>query len=217
MTTVLLVDDHVLFREGLRSLMSRWGDFDVVGEAADGAEALELARELLPDLVLMDVTMPVMDGLEATRRIVREVPTVRVVMLTVSEDQEDLLQALKNGAQGYLLKNTPSAKLVDYLRGVLRGESALSGAMATKVLAEFMQPRAPADALCRVALEPLSARELQVLQLVAEGLSNAEIGERLYLSENTVKKHLRNILQKLHLNNRVQVAVYAAREGLLQE
>lgn len=213
MNTILLVDDHVLFREGLFSLMQRWEDFEVVGEASTGEEAVQMCRELLPDLVLMDVTMPVMNGLEATRLIMRELPTTRVVMLTMAEDEECLFEAIKSGAAGYILKDAPSRRLHDQLRGVMRGESPLSGAVATKMLAEFNRQSDRQD--LPIVDEPLTDREQEVLQLVSEGMSNQEIADALCLSENTVKKHLRNILQKLHLNNRVQAAVYAAREGLI--
>jgi RNA polymerase sigma factor (sigma-70 family) len=215
MNTILLVDDHVLFREGLFSLMQRWDDFDVVGEASTGEQAVSMCRDLLPDLVLMDVAMPVMNGLEATRQITRELPTTRVVMLTVSEDDESLFEAIKSGAAGYILKDAPSRRLHDQLRGVMRGESPLSGAVATKMLIEFnrqSEKQAAPD-----VDEPLTEREQQVLKLVSEGMSNQEIAEALYLSENTVKKHIRNILQKLHLNNRVQAAVFAAREGMISK
>lgn len=213
MNTILLVDDHVLFREGLFSLMQRWEDFEVVGEASNGQQAILMSRDYLPDLVLMDITMPVMNGLEATKRITRELPTTRVVILTVSEDEENLFEAIKSGAAGYILKDAPSRRLHDQLRGVMRGESPLSGAVATKMLAEFNR-QSEKHGSTEVE-EPLTEREQEVLQHVSEGLSNQEIAERLCLSENTIKKHLRNILQKLHLNNRVQAAVFAAREGLI--
>jgi len=213
MNTILLVDDHVLFREGLYSLMKRWDDFEVVGEASNGEQALKLSNEFLPDLVLMDIAMPVMNGLEATRRITRELPTTRVVILTVSEDEDNLFEAIKSGAAGYILKDAPSRRLHDQLRGVMRGESPLSGAVAAKMLAEFNRQTDRQDAL--EVDEPLTEREQEVLRHVSEGLSNQEIANVLCLSENTVKKHLRNILQKLHLNNRVQAAVFAAREGLV--
>lgn len=214
MNTILLVDDHVLFREGLHSLMQHWDDFEVVGEASNGLEALELCHRLLPDVVLMDISMPVMNGLEAARRLARELPSTRVVMLTVSEGAENLFEAIKGGAQGYMLKDTPSPRLHDLLRGVMRGESPLSGPVAAKMLAEFARPaeRGPEPP---GTVEPLTEREQAVLQLVAEGLSNQEIAARLCVTDNTIKKHLRNILQKLHLNNRVQAAVFAVREGLL--
>jgi len=214
--TLLLVDDHVLFREGVAALASRhWDDFEVVGEASNGQEALEMARELLPDIILMDVSMPVMDGLEATRRLHRELPTSRVVILTVSEEETNLFEAIKSGAVGYVLKNMPSRRLHSYLQGVMRGEAPMSGAMAAKVLEEFSRRGDPAQESLHMAEESLSDREREVLQLVAEGLTNQEIGERLCLSENTIKKHLANVLDKLHLSNRVQAAVYAVREGLV--
>lgn len=213
-STLLLVDDHVLFREGVAALAQHWDDFEVVGEASNGQEAIELARELLPDIILMDISMPVMNGLEATAQIQRELPTSRVVMLTIAEDEANLFEAIKSGAVGYILKNTPSRRLHSYLQGVMRGEAPMSGVVAAKVLDEFSRRSdAPGEALA-VTGEALSEREQEVLQLVAEGLTNQEIGEKLSLSENTIKKHLANVLGKLHLSNRVQAAVYAVREGL---
>lgn len=209
MKTVLLVDDHHLFREGLKGLIKHWEDFEVVGEASNGQEALREVRSLLPDLVLMDISMPQMDGLETTRRIVREFPSTRVVMLTVSEEKDDLFEAIKCGAQGYVLKDTPSRRLHDLLRGVLRDESPLSGIMASKILAQFKKEINPRVAEGVNDLDTLSDREQQVLVYVAEGLSNREIAEKLVVSKNTVKKHVGNILQKLHVNNRVQAAIYA--------
>ena len=217
MNTILLVDDHVLFREGLRSLAKHWDDFEVIGEASNGQEALDLARELLPDVIFMDITMPVMDGLEATRQIKRALPTSRIIMLTVSKDEDNLFEAIKAGAHGYVLKDTPSRRLHDFLRGAMRGEAPMSGTMAAKVLEEFNKPRSLKKDPYDILAESLSDRERQVLQLVSEGLTNQEIGETLFLSESTVKKHLANILDKLHLGNRVQAAVYAVREGLLEE
>lgn len=214
--TILIADDHVLFREGLRNIINHWDDFEVIGEARDGQEAIELARQLLPDIVLMDISMPVMDGLQATRQISRELPTTQVVMLTMSEEEENLFQAIQNGARGYVLKDTPSTGLHKKLTGVLRGEAALSGLMATKILNEFGKPKYQRETLEKNGLEPLSEREQQVLELVAQGLSNSEIAEKLYLSENTIKKYLHNILEKLHLNNRVEAAIYAVKEGLVK-
>ena len=214
MYTVLLVDDHVLFREGLRTIITRWEDFDVVAEAENGQQALQLAHDLLPDVILMDIGMPVMDGLQATGQILRELPSMRVVILTVSENEDNLFHALKLGAQGFVLKNTPARRLHAQLRGVMQGEAALSGRVAAKVLDEFNRLHAEDEVSLEAGVEPLSPREKDVLQLVAEGLSNQEIGARLYLSENTIKKYIRNILDKLQLNNRVQAAVYAVRKGL---
>jgi DNA-binding NarL/FixJ family response regulator len=214
--TLLIVDDHILFREGLHNIIGHWNDFEVVGEARNGQEAVALARELLPDIVLMDITMPVLDGLQATRQITGELPSVQVVMLTMSEDEENLFAAIQSGARGYVLKDIPSTGLHKKLNGVLRGEAALSGAMATKILNEFSRIKPAEGASPLAGLEPLTGREQQVLELVVQGLSNPAIAEKLCLSENTVKKYLHNILDKLHLNNRVEAAIYAVKEGLVK-
>ncbi len=210
--SVLLVDDHVLFREGLASLLRARANIQVVGGAANGEEALQRAREWMPDLILMDVRMSGMSGLEATRRIKAEMPDVRVVMLTMSDEDQDLFEAIKSGAQGYILKSTPPEDLYRYIEGVMTGEAPISGLMAAKMLSEFRVPSAEtrAEPLPR---EELSEREVQVLQHVAAGESNREIAAALFISENTVKKHLRNILAKLHLHNRVQAALYARRKA----
>ncbi|MBM3469219.1 MAG: response regulator transcription factor [Armatimonadetes bacterium] len=205
---VLLADDHALFRRGLASLLASQPDIEVVGEAGDGNEAIERARELMPDVVLMDVRMPGVGGLEATRRLKEEMPYVRIVMLTVSESEDDLFGALKNGAQGYLLKNLDPDDLIACLHQVQRGEAPLAPPMAAKILREFAAPSPrPGPAL--------TPRERQVLELVAKGDANKEIARHLQISENTVKNHLRNILEKLHLQNRVQAVMYALREGLI--
>jgi len=214
MNRILIVDDHVLFREGIRNIIHYWEDFEVVGEASNGLEALSLARELLPDIILMDIAMPVMDGIQTTKRIVCELPSIRVVMLTTSEEEENLLNAIKVGAKGYLLKDTPSKRLHDELRRMAQGETPLSGLMATKVLKEFSRSSSPSKSPDEYQ-EPLTEREHQILELLVEGLSNVEIAERVYLSENTVKKHVHNILGKFHSNNRVEAAVHAVREGLV--
>lgn len=207
---ILLTDDHILFRKGLAQLLDAQPDFQVVGEAGDGMQAQEKARELMPDLILMDINMPRCDGCEATRRIKAELPYVLIVMLTVSDDDQDLFTALKNGAQGYLLKKMEPEDLFAQLRGLARGEAPLSRLLASKILREFSRAPAPER-----EMEPeLTAREHQVLELVARGLTNREIADKLVVSENTVKNHLRNILAKLHLENRVQAAAYALREGL---
>jgi two-component system, NarL family, nitrate/nitrite response regulator NarL len=209
--TVLLVDDHILFREGLTSLLSGRPDIQVVGSAEDGLQAIEMARRLMPDLILMDVQMPHLDGIRATQQIKREMPDVRVVMLTMSEDDQDLFEAVKHGAQGYLLKNTPSDELVRFIESVFAGEAPISGLMAAKMLDEFRHPAETTGA--SLTGEQLTDRELQVLHCVADGLSNREIATALVISENTVKKHLRNILAKLHLQNRVQAALYARQQS----
>lgn len=209
--SVLLVDDHALFREGLAGLLQGRPNIEVVGRAVDGAQAIALARELMPDLVLMDVRMAGMSGLEATRQIKAEMPDVRVVMVTMSEDEADLFEAIKSGAQGYILKNTLPDDLFRFIEGVFAGEAPISGLMAAKMLGEFTRPVAP-QAADELLQEQLSERELEVLQCLAEGLTNRQIAAKLVISENTVKKHLRNILAKLHLQNRVQVALFALKQ-----
>jgi DNA-binding NarL/FixJ family response regulator len=210
---ILLVDDHILFRKGLARLLDAQPDFEVVGEASDGIEGLEQARLLRPDVVLMDLRMPVCGGLEATREIKRELPHIRVVMLTVSQDDQDFFAAIRCGADGYLVKDTRPDGLFQELRGLAEGQAPLSRTMTSKLLRELARygrlahpPVAPHD---------LTPREREVLLLVAEGLTNNEIAEQLDISPNTVRNHLRSILEKLGLRNRVQAAVYAVRAGLL--
>ncbi len=206
--SVLIVDDHLLFCEGLAKLLKGRKNLRVVGVASNGERAVEKTRELMPDVILMDVHMPGLNGLEATRRIKQEMPAVHIVMLTISEDTDDLFEAIKSGAQGYLLKNTAPADLYRYIVNVSEGEAPISGLMAAKMLTAFGQwakvPEVP-DA----ATQDLTEREKQVLECVAEGLSNRAIAERLRLSDNTIKKHLGSVLAKLHLQNRVQAALYA--------
>jgi len=211
---LLLVDDHPLFRKGVASLLTSRDDIELVGEASDGLEALEKARELMPDVILMDIWMPRCDGLEATRLIMKEMPYVKIVMLTVSDDDQSLFEAIKCGAQGYLLKNLEPEDLFELLRGVLRGEAPISRAMASRILSEFAR-QARGEVGIQDVDGGLTQREREVLRLVAEGRTNKEIAALLYITENTVKNHLRNILEKLHLRNRVQAAVYAIREGLV--
>lgn len=207
---VLLADDHPLFRAGVASLLRASG-VEVVGETGNGAEALEQARRLRPDLVLMDITMPGGDGLEATRRIKAELPATRIVMVTVSDDDDDLFEAVKSGADGYLLKNMSEEELSRTLDAVAAGEPALSPALAARVVAEFAKPARASDEERAAALTP---RESDVLQLVATGATNREIAAALTLTEHTVHFHVKNILAKLHLKNRAQAAVYAVRSGL---
>jgi two-component system NarL family response regulator len=204
---VLLVDDHQLFRRGVASLLSGREDIEVVGEASNGAEAVERARELMPDVILMDIKMPELDGLAATKQLKAEMPYVRIMMLTVSETDEDLFEAIKAGASGYLLKNVDPDYLVACVQQVQRGEVPIAPTMAAKILRELT---APAES----TIQALTGRERQVLELLAGGLANKEIAFQLKISENTVKNHLRNILEKLHLQNRVQAALYAVRMGL---
>ncbi len=210
---VMIVDDQVLFREGLSGLLGSQPDFLVVGAAGDGEEAVSLARELHPDLVLMDIRMPKMTGLEATRIIRREVPGARIVILTVSDDDDDLFEAIKAGAIGYLLKNLKARALFERVRGAFRGEAALSPLLAARVMEEFARQRRKEAASPESA--GLTDREKTVLQLVIGGSSNKEIAAKLDIAESTVKRHLHNILEKLHLENRVQAAAYAVRKGLI--
>ncbi len=209
---IVLVDDHALLRDGIASLLTAWGH-DVVGLAADGAAAPELVRRLGPDLVLMDVRMPGGSGLEATRRIAAEDPSVAIVMLTVSEDEDDLFAAIKAGARGYLLKNLEAAQFRAMIEAVERGEAAISPATAARIITELARPAAP------TAPDPdrLTEREVEVLRLVTAGLRNKEIAARLGISENTAKFHLRNILDKLHAESRAEVAARAVREGLVPD
>ncbi len=208
---IVLADDHPLFRDGVASLLGAWGH-EVVGTASDGEAAVALCAELRPDLVLMDVRMPGVGGVEATRRIATLLPATPIVMLTVSEDESDLFAAIKAGARGYLLKNLEAAQLRSMIEGVARGEAAITPATAARILAELQRP----DAAVHADPDRLTGRELEVLRLVTAGLRNKEIAARLGISENTVKYHLRNILEKLHAESRTEVAARAVREGLVK-
>lgn len=213
MLRILLVDDHILFRKGIAALLDARPDMQVVGEAADGLEAVQAARDTLPDLILMDIGMPILNGLEATKRIKKEMPHVRIVILTASDEDQNLFTAIKNGAQGYLLKDLEPYQLYDLLESISKGETPLSGAIATKILKELTNPSESSRETPETVGE-LTSREINVLSLIAEGKTNKEIADELVISENTVKIHLRNILDKLHLQNRIQAAVYAVRQGL---
>lgn len=213
---ILLVDDHELFREGLARIIAAQVDMQVIGEAGDGLEAIVLASELKPDLILMDFQMPGCDGLEATQKIKALLPDCLIVMLTVRDEDEKLFQAIKAGAQGYLLKTIRSPELLEMLRGAARGEAAISPAMAGRMLEEFRrltQKEIPTpDAQVMIVL---TQREQEVLSLVAQGQSDKEIAARLSLSLHTVKSHLRNILAKLHVSSRREAAWQARHKGLL--
>jgi DNA-binding NarL/FixJ family response regulator len=211
---VLIADDHPLFRDGLRSLLEARG-IDVVGEARNGREAVEQTKRLRPDVVLMDLNMPEVGGLAATRLISAEQPETKVVVLTASEDDTDLFEAIKSGAQGYLFKNLASDEFFRLLEGVARGEPALTPGLARKLLGEFARPPAPATPAVE-GPQSLTDREREVLDLLVQGVtSNRDLAERLVVTENTVKYHLRNILDKLHVQNRAQVVAYAVRHGLV--
>jgi two-component system NarL family response regulator len=210
--SLLLVDDHTIFRNGLRELISKWDEFNVIGDAANGQEAVELCRTLHPDIILMDVQMPVMGGVEATRQIRAEFPATTVVMLTMSEGEKYLFDALKQGARGYVLKDISAEQLRERLHEVMSGGVPFSGAIGAMMVAEINRQWSGAAG---TRFEPLTEREIQILQLVAEGLSNEEMGERLFLSEHTVKKQLGALIQKLGLKNRVQAAMYAVRNGFV--
>ncbi|HSD50079.1 MAG TPA: response regulator transcription factor [Candidatus Methylomirabilis sp.] len=212
---ILLVDDHLLFRGGIASLLTAEKGFEVVGEAANGQEALEKARELMPDIILMDISMPGMGGLEATRRIKEEIPTVRIVVLTVSDEDQSLFDAIRSGAQGYLLKKMKPQALFSTLRGIMQGEAPLSRVMAAKLLEEFAR-LARREATPSLRPVNLSYREKEVLQLLSQGKTNKEIATVLTITENTTKSHLKNILEKLHLENRVQAVAHALRQGLIE-
>lgn len=211
---VLLVDDHALFRRGIANVLRAEPGFEVVGEAEDGAEALAKVSTVRPDVVLMDVRMPKVSGLEATRRILRTLPNVKVIMLTMSEDEDAVFEAVKNGAHGYLLKTIKPEELFEALRGVVRGEAPLSSGLAARLMREFARraQRPPEAVPTRAKLGP---REQEILALVADGKSNKEIATALLLAENTVKRYVKSILEKLHLENRVQAAVFAVREDLV--
>jgi DNA-binding NarL/FixJ family response regulator len=208
---ILIVDDHSLFRDGLRSLLQAQGH-EVVGEARDGKQAIELAGKLHPDLILMDVSMPEMDGIAATRALTAQQPDVKVVILTASEHNDTLFDAIKAGAQGYLLKNLEAEEFFALLDRASRGEPALTPVLARKLLQEFAKPAASAED----APDALTDREREVLELMVEGVtSNRKLAKRLGLSENTVKFHVRNILDKLRLHNRAQAVGYAMRHKMV--
>jgi two-component system NarL family response regulator len=213
---VLLVDDHALFRRGLRVTLDLEPDMAVVGESADGAEALQRACDTLPDIVLMDVKMPRRGGIEACSAIKAAVPTAKIVMLTMSDDEEDLYEAIRAGASGYLLKDLPIDEVASSIRAVQSGQSLISPPLASKLLTEFAAMAKRGDTVQTVPTPRLTAREMEVLRQVARGMNNRDIARELYISENTVKNHVRNILEKLQLHSRMEAVVYAVREKLLE-
>ena len=211
---LLIADDHALFRDSLRSLLSARA-VEVVGEAKNGREAVELAHKLRPDVVLMDLAMPEMDGLSATKLISANLPEIKVVVLTASTEDADLFEAIKCGAEGYLLKDLEAEKFLPLLEGVARGEPALTPLLARKLLHEFKSPKTAAPK--EEDPDALTAREMEVLEWMVQGVtSNRALARKLGVSENTVKFHVRNILDKLHLHNRAQVVAYALRNRIVE-
>jgi NarL family two-component system response regulator LiaR len=206
---VMLVDDHAIVRQGLRTYLELQPDIQVVGEASDGKQAISMVRELLPDVVLMDLVMPNTDGVEATRAITALSPSTRVIVLTSFSEDEKVFASIKAGAQGYLMKDVLPQDLVAAIRTVYRGEAQLDPEIARKLMQEFTNPQPTAPK------HDLTERELEVLTLIAHGKSNKDISEDLVLSEKTVKTHVSNILQKLHLSDRTQAAVYALRQKIV--
>jgi DNA-binding NarL/FixJ family response regulator len=212
---ILLVDDQALFREGLRTLLSVHADLAVVGEAGNGEEALRLAASLRPEVVLMDVQMPVLDGVAATRRLHAAQPGCHVIMLTTFDDDDYVFEGLRAGAAGYLLKDAPSGTLVEAIRAAARGESFLQPSVAAKVVAEFTRLSNRTSQHLQPLIEPLSERELEILRLVADGASNKDIAAKLVIAEGTVKNHMTNILGKLGVTDRTQAALKAKELGLV--
>lgn len=212
---VLVVDDHALFRRGLEIVLAQEEDIQVVGEAGDGAEAVDKAADLLPDIVLMDVRMPKRGGIEACTSIKEVAPSAKIIMLTISDEEADLYDAIKAGATGYLLKEISTDEVATAIRAVADGQSQISPSMASKLLTEFKSMIQRTDER-RLVPPRLTDRELEVLKLVATGMNNRDIAKELFISENTVKNHVRNILEKLQLHSRMEAVVYAMREKILE-
>jgi DNA-binding NarL/FixJ family response regulator len=214
---VLIVDDHALFRRGLEMVLSGEPGIEVIGEGGDGLEAVQKARDLTPDVILMDIRMPRRGGIEACAAIKEAVPSAKIVMLTISDEEEDLFEALKAGATGYLLKEIAIDEVPQAVRAVHGGQSLISPSMASKLIAEFTAlAKRSEERQQQVPAPRLTDREMEVLRLVARGLGNREIARELFISENTVKNHIRNILEKLQLHSRMEAVVYAVREKLLE-
>ncbi len=213
---VLVVDDHALFRRGLQMVLEQEPDIEVVAEASDGAEAIAKAAETLPDIVLMDVRMPRRGGIDACTAIHETVPSAKIIMLTISDEEADLYDAIKAGAMGYLLKEISIEEVAAAIRAVHGGQSLISPSMASKLLTEFASMIKKTDDRQQVPTPRLTDREMEVLKLVAKGMNNRDIAKQLFISENTVKNHIRNILEKLQLHSRMEAVVYAVREKLLE-
>jgi DNA-binding NarL/FixJ family response regulator len=212
---VLIADDQALFRRGLLVVLGTEELIEVVAEAENGEEAVARAEELTPDVVLMDVRMPKLNGIEAARRIRDRLPETKILMLTVSDEEEDLFEAVKAGVNGYLLKEISVEEVAEAVRAVVQGQSLISPSMASKLLNEFNSLARRAAQQEQFPTPVLTARELEVLGLVAKGMSNRDVAEALFISENTVKNHVRNILEKLHLHSRMEAVMYAVRKRLL--
>jgi RNA polymerase sigma factor (sigma-70 family) len=210
---VLLADDHALFRKGLVSLMSEREGIEVVGDVENGLEAIQAARVTSPDLILMDVNMPECDGITAVKVLKKEMPQVQVIMLTAFDDDDNLFAAIKNGADGYLLKNVSPSQFFNMLEGVTRGEAAIPKVLADRILQEFRKTEEQIRQSSESHQE-LTPRERETLELLVQGKTNKEIANSLAISENTVKRHLVEIMEKLHLENRIQLAVFAVRQGM---
>lgn len=208
---VLITDDHPYSRQAIKEILSDEELFVIIGEAKNGKEAVELSERLLPDLVLMDIEMPVLNGLEATKIIKERNPLIKVIILSVSDDVGDLFTAIQYGAQGYLLKNMDPDDWLQYLRSVATGSSSVARGISGKLLYQFRE----ADLEHSPAISSLTAREREILILVAKGLTNKQIGEKLYITENTVKNHIKNLFSKIKVENRVQLASYAMKNGLI--
>lgn len=215
MIRILIADDHALARGGLRGMLAAEDEFEIVGEAADGAEAVELAQRHRPDVVAMDIRMPRLDGIEATRRLLAQPDPPHVLVLTTFDLDEYVYEALRAGASGFMLKDAPPSQLVEAVRAVANGETLVAPAITRRLVERYVKRPAP-DAIAKQRLGELTARELEVLRLVARGLSNAEIAALLFLSDATVKTHITRILAKLQLRDRVQAVVFSYENGLVE-
>ena len=214
---ILIADDHELFRRGLRMVLEDEDDIDVVGEVGDGQTAVDMALEEAPDVMVMDVRMPQLSGIEAAIRIKEALPHTKILMLTISDEEDDLYEAIKAGANGYLLKEISIDEIGNAVRSVYAGQSLISPSMASKLLNEFAAMiKREEEEKEQVPAPKLTPREMEVLEHVAKGMNNREIAKALFISENTVKNHVRNILEKLHLHSRMEAVVYAVREKLLE-
>jgi DNA-binding NarL/FixJ family response regulator len=214
----MIVDDHALFRRGLEMVLAGEPDLELVGQAGDGAEAVQIAAEVLPDIVLMDIRMPRSSGIEACRAMKEAAPSTKIVILTISDEEEDLFEAIRAGASGYLLKDIPLDEVADTVRAVHGGQSLINPSMAAKLLTEFasMAKRDDEERAEELPAPRLTDREMQVLKLVARGMNNRDIAKELFISENTVKNHVRNILEKLQIHSRMEAVMVAVREKLIE-